>query len=123
MNLNRVLNRGLTANQCMAARYLHADGWTYDDLTTLLEVSSDTIERHLNHDCDHPDLTSPLEPDQLAPEEIRAKRLSAGLTQRELANKLGVSPATISGWETGSRTPRRYHLREFKQAIKEERHE
>lgn len=32
---------------------------------------------------------------------IRSAREAVGLTQRELADRLGVSPRTISHWETG----------------------
>lgn len=38
---------------------------------------------------------------------IAKYRESAGLSQKELANKLGVVPSRISNWETGaSRSPR-----------------
>lgn len=38
-------------------------------------------------------------------DEIKNIRESLGLTQREFAQKLGVTPLTISHWETGSRRP------------------
>jgi len=34
---------------------------------------------------------------------IRIARVTAGLTQSELAQKIGVTSAMISSWETGSR--------------------
>lgn len=36
----------------------------------------------------------------------RAIREGAGLSLRDLANELGVYPATISRWERGERVPR-----------------
>lgn len=42
--------------------------------------------------------------------ELKARRLAAGLTQRELAIKMGLDPysgpVTVSRWETGARIPR-----------------
>lgn len=37
---------------------------------------------------------------------IKELRIAAGLTQAELAGRIGVSQATVGMWETGSRTPR-----------------
>jgi len=39
------------------------------------------------------------------PEILRAARKGAGLTQRQLAARLGVSQQAITGWETGERHP------------------
>ena len=36
---------------------------------------------------------------------IKETRLALGLTQRALAEKLGVSVTTVSAWETGRRNP------------------
>ena len=36
-------------------------------------------------------------------------RKSQGLTQRELAQAVGVSQATVSRWEKGARLPRLWH--------------
>ena len=38
-------------------------------------------------------------------ENIRALRIDAGLSQDELAARLGVSRQSVSKWETGSATP------------------
>lgn len=38
-------------------------------------------------------------------ENIAATRKAAGLTQEELANKIGVSRQTVSDWERGDATP------------------
>ncbi|KPK65467.1 MAG: hypothetical protein AMK73_02880, partial [Planctomycetes bacterium SM23_32] len=43
---------------------------------------------------------------ELTPEEIRSIRKAAGLSQKQLAEKLGVSVNSISNWETGSSYPR-----------------
>lgn len=37
--------------------------------------------------------------------EIRKCRKKQGLTQVELAKKMGVAPSTIAQWETGARNP------------------
>lgn len=39
------------------------------------------------------------------PEKLKTLRLQLGLSQKEVAAKLGVSPSVISGYETGERTP------------------
>lgn len=44
---------------------------------------------------------------------IRYLRESAGLTQGELAQKLGVSRITILRWETGENEPRSRHIRDL----------
>lgn len=38
--------------------------------------------------------------------EFRILRLRAGVTQTELAEKIGVSTASISHWETGRHSPK-----------------
>lgn len=47
----------------------------------------------------------------LAPEEIKARRKAAGLTQLELGNELGVSLRTVARWETGEGTPSDLQMR------------
>ena len=37
---------------------------------------------------------------------IKEKRVSRGITQVELAEKMGVSQCTVSWWETGNSKPR-----------------
>lgn len=46
----------------------------------------------------------PLDPHTLS-EAIRTRRLSAGLTQAELAERLSVSAQTVSHWERGETAP------------------
>lgn len=41
----------------------------------------------------------------LVPEKLKQARLARGLSQRALANKLGVGPSSIGMWETARRTP------------------
>jgi putative zinc finger/helix-turn-helix YgiT family protein len=43
----------------------------------------------------------------LTPEEIRQGREKLGMTQKQLANLLGVGEATISRWETGAQIQQR----------------
>lgn len=46
---------------------------------------------------------------------IRAARKQAGLSQKELADKLGVTPASISAWEKGKSCPSDKKLDEIKE--------
>lgn len=108
---------GLTVNQCMAARYLHADGWSWEQLEDLLEVSNEGLQNHLDGECDHPDLDEPMPPDGLSGSEIRTMRLDAGLTQGELAGELDVAIPTVSNWETGKKTPRRWRVRQIREVL------
>jgi len=39
------------------------------------------------------------------PEKLKALRLQFGLSQKQVAEKLDVSPSIVSGYETGERTP------------------
>lgn len=39
------------------------------------------------------------------PEKLKELRTKYGFSQRELANRLDVSPSIVSGYETGERTP------------------
>ncbi len=43
-------------------------------------------------------------------ERIRAHRLASGMTQRDLADRLGVTQQSVARWEQGA-PPRRYMLR------------
>jgi putative zinc finger/helix-turn-helix YgiT family protein len=43
----------------------------------------------------------------LTPEQIRAGRALLGLSQKDIADRLGVAEATISRWETGAQIPSR----------------
>ena len=49
----------------------------------------------------------------LSPEEIRRIREAAGLSQRTLAKKLGVSVNSVSNWETGRTEPRRGSIKQL----------
>ncbi|HJB41832.1 MAG TPA: helix-turn-helix domain-containing protein [Candidatus Gemmiger avicola] len=50
-------------------------------------------------------------------ERIKAARKKAGLTQKQLADKLGISFQTIAQWETGSRKPKIDTLRRIASAL------
>lgn len=39
------------------------------------------------------------------PEKLKALRTQHGFSQKQVADKLGVSPSIVSGYETGERTP------------------
>jgi transcriptional regulator with XRE-family HTH domain len=57
-------------------------------------------------------------PDGLA-ERIRTYRLKHGMTQRELADQLGVTQQSVARWEQGS-PPRRYMLRAIQSLLETE---
>ena len=44
---------------------------------------------------------------------MREDRINKGLDQESTADVLGLSPSTISAWETGDRTPKIVHLIKF----------
>lgn len=54
------------------------------------EVERRTIYKHLG---------------RLSPEEVRAKRAAAGLSQEAFARQLGVGRVTVARWETGQQIP------------------
>lgn len=43
------------------------------------------------------------------PQVARAVRISAGATQDEVAEEVGVDRATVARWESGDRSPSRRH--------------
>jgi transcriptional regulator with XRE-family HTH domain len=51
------------------------------------------------------------------PKAIKDLRRSAGLTQLELANRLGVTPGTVYKWERGSNEPTATNLRDLARAL------
>jgi putative transcriptional regulator len=48
---------------------------------------------------------------------IRALREEHGWTQLQLANKLGVTPGTVYGWEKGKYEPKARQLRALAEAL------
>lgn len=50
---------------------------------------------------------------ELSPDEVRRIREEAGLSQRELADRIGVSVNSVSNWETGRTSPRRSSVRKL----------
>ena len=48
---------------------------------------------------------------------IKAARIKAGLTQRELSDKLNVSFVNISQWENGTRNPKIESLQRIAEAL------
>ena len=56
---------------------------------------------------------------QLPPPPVRrALRQATSTTQREMAEAIGVDPATVCRWETGARTPRGAHRLAYAQLLK-----
>lgn len=48
---------------------------------------------------------------------IRELRTEAGLTQLQLANKLGVTPSAVYNWERGKNEPSATNLRDLARAL------
>ncbi|MEU0971332.1 helix-turn-helix transcriptional regulator [Streptomyces sp. NPDC005917] len=59
-----------------------------------------------------------LHQDLPAPEERRAIRQAAGLSQGELAEAIGVTRQAVSHWEAGTRTPKGAFLERYVSAIR-----
>ena len=53
----------------------------------------------------------PNDRDEWAPEDVQRLRARLGLSQAELAVRVGTRQQTISEWETGARAPRRMSRR------------
>lgn len=49
-----------------------------------------------------------------AANEIRQARLQLGLTQQQLADLLGVTTTSVSGWERGTKTPTYQHVKRIR---------
>lgn len=48
---------------------------------------------------------------------LREKRLAAGLSQKNLADKLGIVQSAISAWESGEKMPRASQLPALAKAL------
>jgi len=59
-----------------------------------------------------------VEPPDGLGERIRTYRLKHGMTQREVADQLGVTQQSVARWEQGS-PPRRYMLRAIESLLEE----
>lgn len=56
-------------------------------------------------------------------QQIKAARIRAGMTQQELADKLGISFVGISQWENGKRNPKKETLDRIAKALRTSRKE
>lgn len=81
-------------------------------LMDLRQTDRDEINRRLSRETPSgggaPELSGTAT--EVTPDDIRAIRQRLDITQRELADRLGVSVNTISNWETGRSSPRRRSL-------------
>jgi len=107
----------------------HKMGLSTEEFARSLGVSYDTISR-LERGVSSPSyrsrrklatlfLTSYKEEKEIIPSLIRFLRSKLGLTQEELARKLGISRFTVNRWEKG-RTPSRRLARKLANFLKEE---
>jgi DNA-binding transcriptional regulator YiaG len=107
----------LSINECMALRYLHADGYATDELAFLLERKDTTIIEHVSGECGHETLAEPLPVGTISGEELRERRYAQNLTQEELAEMLGVTSSAVSAWENVEQQPRRDRAHEIERAL------
>lgn len=73
-------------------------GFTVEDLITLARVLEKTQAQNVG-------------------ERIKAAREHAGLTQEDLAKKLGVRAITVSRWERGQQTPSKKTLKRLEEIL------
>lgn len=59
-------------------------------------------------------------PNEVNYDRMREDRLKAGLDQEACADVLGISPSTISGWESGKRTPKINHLVRYAELLNQD---
>lgn len=101
----------------MAARYLAAAGWTYDELGMVFSAGAEALKNHLNGECRHMWVDRPVEISDPAAAEIRALRKSADMTQSELAEAAGVSPSTVLRWEHGRNDVGEYEVKKVREVV------
>lgn len=99
-------DKRLTPNECMAAKYLHADGYTTADIALALGTTGATVGKHVRGDCECPDLEAPLPVERITGDGLQTRRKAADLTQQELADRLDVSRSAVAKWERGDAKPR-----------------
>ncbi len=54
---------------------------------------------------------------EITPEQVRSLRRLLGLTQAQLAERIGCSKLAISYWETGRRSPTGLYAREVQRLL------
>lgn len=59
----------------------------------------------------------------MRPEQVQAARQRLGLTQEELAHKIGVTVSTVNRWECGRSVPHRVFARLIEQMASDDRSE
>jgi transcriptional regulator with XRE-family HTH domain len=60
----------------------------------------------------------PLPPAESLPERLRSSRRKLGLTQQEMAERLGVDPCTLRDWENGRHQPTEKSLNLIRRALR-----
>lgn len=110
-------NTALTTNECEAIQYLHADGWSRGELSMVFELDDTALARHLCRECGHEPLDEPQTARIPSGGEIKHRRTQNGLTQRELATKIGVAKSTVATWEQETRQPSRAAAQELARVL------
>lgn len=121
-SLNGYRGDGVSVSECQALRHLHADGYTTRELQMVLEYSQETVIRHLNAECGHPEVVLPGEApedavEHIPPEQLRRARARAALSQTDVADALGVGKSAVSNWERGVARPRPERVPELREIL------
>ena len=95
----------MTPNECHAARYLAADGYSAGDIGDTVDTNDQVVGRHLRDECSCPALKEPRPVPPVDGKKLRAARKDARLTQEELGDVVDISNATISQVERGTVEP------------------
>jgi transcriptional regulator with XRE-family HTH domain len=59
----------------------------------------------------------PIPKPESFPEKLKTYRLKLGLSQRKLAERLGIDPGTLGGWERGTHKPCPNSLRRLSEIL------
>lgn len=112
--------RDISVNECQAIRYLKADGYSDAELKMLFQSSQGAIAKHANEECNHQDVSDPVVADPPVGEDLALARRTRGLTLKQVAEEIGVSPRAVGRWEKRETIPRPIHaqrLEEFFEGV------
>lgn len=113
----RETSHTISLNECQALRHLRAAGWSRGELKMVFEIGTNGLSRHLDGECEHPDIAAPKSEKMPTKRELRAYRYVEGLTQYEAAQEFGVAPNTWAAWENDTKEARPDHARKLRALV------